>query len=445
MAAPASWVERLGKACEASGTPGAVVGVWHGDARTVLAHGELHTATGVSTTEGSVFQIGSITKTWTATMIAQLIDEGRLGLDSTVADVLPGVRLGQPDRAGVITVEHLLTHSSGLDGDVFTDTGRGDDAIELYVASLSDVVVVHEPGLAYSYCNAGFVLLGRMIEVLDDRTWDSSLRARLAMPLGLHHVCTLPEEALLRRAAVGHQGGEPVHQWGLPRALAPAGLITTTAGDLIDYARQWLDADAPDSLRFMGRPLVDIPGGGELTGIGMGWMVGHWEGHVVLGHNGGTLGQSAALRVVPSLGLAMCVLTNAPEVNAVWEAIAPMIVRDLSGVHVPRSPAPDPASAPTDLARHVGHYERRAHRFEVDLDHADMRGLSVLIVPAGELGYLGTTERVRLHPCDDSGDRFVGRSEGTDDPWSSFSFALLPDGTPQLFFGGRVAPRVVRR
>lgn len=445
MGAAASWGELLAGACEASGTPGAVLGVWHESTSAVVAHGVLSTATGDRTSAGSVFQIGSITKTWTAAMIAQLVAEGRLALDSTVAEVLPGVRLGNPDLAGRITVEHLLTHAGGLDGDVFTDTGRGDEAVEKYVDLLADVATVHEPGLAYSYCNTGFVLLGRMVEVLDARTWDASLNARLILPLGLRDVCTLPEEALLRRAAVGHRDGAPVEQWGLPRSLGPAGLITTTAGDLLTYARQWLGAEVSPALLAMGEPLLAVPGGGDVDGVGQAWMIGRWEQHTVLGHSGGTIGQSAELRVVPALGLAVCLLTNASACGAVWDAVVPTLVRELCGVEVPRLPAPDPAQSPADLGRHVGVYERREYRFQVDLDHQDISGLSVLILPRGDLAHLSTAERVRLYPSDASGDRFVARSEGTDDPWSPFSFALLPDGSPQLFFSGRVAPLVEPR
>ena len=84
----------------------------------------------VPVTTASVFQVGSITKLWTATMIMQLVDEGLLSLDTTVSEVLPGARLGAADVGGQVTVRHLLTHTSGIDGDVFTDTGRGDDCVE---------------------------------------------------------------------------------------------------------------------------------------------------------------------------------------------------------------------------------------------------------------------------------------------------------------------------
>jgi CubicO group peptidase (beta-lactamase class C family) len=151
-------------------------------------------------------------------MIMQLADAGLLLLDTTVSEVLPGARLGTADVGDQVTVRHLLTHTSGIDGDVFTDTGRGDDCVERYVGLLAEVPSVFTPGATYSYCNSGYVLLGRVIEVIDGQSWDESLRERLTGPLAATQTVTLPEEAILRRAAVGHQRcGTPVHVWGLPR------------------------------------------------------------------------------------------------------------------------------------------------------------------------------------------------------------------------------------
>ena len=90
---------------------------------------------GVAATTDSVFQIGSITKVWTATVVMQLVDEGLLDLDAPVAEVLPELRLADPDVDQEVTIRHLLTHTSGIDGDVFTDTGRGDDCLEKYVGA----------------------------------------------------------------------------------------------------------------------------------------------------------------------------------------------------------------------------------------------------------------------------------------------------------------------
>lgn len=424
----------LAAACASTDTPGAVVGVAHDGQVTVAAHGLLSRRTGVAVSVDSVFQVGSVTKPFTATLVAQLAAEGRLGLDTTVAALLPGTRLGTDDRADRVTVRHLLTHTSGLDGDVFTDTGRGDEAVARYVDQLAEAAVVHAPGATYSYCNSGFVVLGRIVEVLDGTTWDDALQRRLAAPLGLHDVLTLPEQAVLRRAAVGHERGAPVTTWALPRAVGPAGTVVTTAADLLGLARPWLDGTVGD-LRTMAEPLVPIPDGSDLDAVGWGWRVGRWGDHAVLGHSGLTLGQSATLRVVPSLGLAVCVLTNGEAADAVHQAVVPALVRDLTGVEVPPPVAPDPAAAPSGLERHAGTYRRRAARYDVALEE----GVLVLTAtPTGELAGHAPVERLPLVPRDGSGDAFVRRTADSD-PWSTVTFGTMPDGTPMLFAQGRVA------
>jgi CubicO group peptidase (beta-lactamase class C family) len=234
----ANWTARLNELATEANVPGAALGIWSDGQEILAAHGVLNAATQVPVTTDSVFQVGSITKIWTATMIMQLVDEGLLSLDTTVSAVLPGTRLGTADVGDEVTVRHLLTHTSGIDGDVFTDTGRGDDCVERYVDLLAEVPSVFTPGATYSYCNSGYVLLGRIIEVIDGQSWDESLRERLIGPLAATQTVTLPEEAILRRAAVGHlRCGTPVHVWGLPRSIGPAGLITATAGDLLTFAR----------------------------------------------------------------------------------------------------------------------------------------------------------------------------------------------------------------
>ena len=427
----------LETAAVASGVPGAVLGVWADGQETVHATGVLSTRTGVEVTPDSVFQIGSITKTWTASMVAQLVDEGRLSYDDTVADVLPGVRVGVDDVAGRVTVRHLLTHTSGIDGDVFTDTGRGDDCVERYVSLLAAAEPITEPGAVYNYCNSGFVLLGRMIEVLDGRTWDASLRARLVEPLGLTDVCLLPEEAILRRAAVGHHEhpdtGRPFDEWMLPRSLGPAGLITTTAHDLLGYARMHLDAGSP--LTQLREPQVAVPNATGFSHIGLGWRLGEWDGVQVMSHDGGTLGQTAMLRVVPERGFACCLLTNSAEGGSLEERVLPEVFASYAGLTVPDGPRPDPDAQVGDPGRLVGRYERRAAHYVVT---ADDGGLSIEILPAGDLRWTGEAETLRMLPSDDSGTRFVGRA--TDDlPWWPVEFGGLDDGRAYLCSGGRIA------
>lgn len=116
VAASADWAHRLAELATEARVPGAVLGISAGGQRTVVAHGVLSTATQVPVTPDAVFQVGSITKPWTGTMIMQLVDEGLLSLDTTVAEVLPGIKLGAADVAKQVTVRPLLTHTSGVEG-----------------------------------------------------------------------------------------------------------------------------------------------------------------------------------------------------------------------------------------------------------------------------------------------------------------------------------------
>ncbi|MEX0751080.1 MAG: serine hydrolase domain-containing protein, partial [Dehalococcoidia bacterium] len=212
--------ERLATWAERYRVPGATLAWMHGDELQSAASGVINVNTGVKTTPDTLFQIGSITKVYTTTLIMQLVDEGRIDLDAPPSTYLPDLRFGDPKATPAITIRHLLTHTSGVDGDFFDDFGRGDDAVQRYVAASATLAQLFPPGAMWSYCNAGFVVLGRIIEVLTGMTWDAALKARLLEPLGVKHTVTLPEEALLHNTAAGHNvlpslQASLVRQWGM--------------------------------------------------------------------------------------------------------------------------------------------------------------------------------------------------------------------------------------
>jgi CubicO group peptidase (beta-lactamase class C family) len=448
----ANWTTRLAELARQSRVPGAVLGIWADGQEAVAAAGVLNRATGVRVAADSVFQVGSITKLWTATMIMQLVEEDLLSLDTTVAQALPGVRLGTADLGGQVTVAHLLTHTSGIDGDIFTDTGRGDDCLERYVGLLERARSAFPPGGAYSYCNSGWVVLGRIIEALDGRSWDESLRERLCEPLELTQTVTLPEEAILYRAAVGHRpGGARVQVWGLPRSIGPAGLITASAHDLLTFVRFHLDGGlTPDGKRLLSEasvtamqqprtaiPDISTPG----AAIGLGWRVYRWGDHTIIGHDGDTVGQSAYLRVDPQARIAACLLTNSGQSAALKRAVFTEVFGTLAGVSMPPLPRPVAVGATElDVGRHAGRYERTSRRFDVWV--RDGR-LHLLLTATGELAALAESqpEELILYPADASGVNFVCRSYDHE-PWAPVSFGQLTDGTPYVFAGGRVTPRV---
>ncbi|MGZ0147212.1 serine hydrolase domain-containing protein [Kribbella sp. WER1] len=426
----ADWAARLRELAVAADVTGAVLGIWHDGETTIAPYGVLNRSTGVHTTADSLFQIGSVSKPWTASMIVQLAAEGRLQLDDPIVKLLPEAPVDER-----ITVRRLLTHTSGIDGDLFTDTGRGDDCLQRYVALLADVDQLFEPGTAYSYCNAGFVLLGRLIEVLDDRTWDASLKARLIDPLGLTHTVTLPEEAILHNAAVGHLAtdGSRVQTWQLPRSIGPAGTITASAADVLEFAKLHLT----ERYAVMQEPQVPFAAGiGGFVDLGLTWRIYDWDGRRLFGHDGSTISQLAFLRIDPEARLIMCLLTNSGNGTRLFEPLATEVFQQYVGVGHPA--APQPVDAPADGTvddRHTARYERASVRLEVSrrddrlvmTEQATGDRLAFAEEPVHEYELLPT------EPLD--GNHFVTRY-APEHPWVPVSF------TPtHLFTSGRVTPR----
>lgn len=443
--------------------PGAALGILRlGDTErddefSAYASGLLNVETGVKATTDSVFQLGSISKTFTATMIMQLIERGLLGLDQSVDSILTGFRPPDQSLGTPITVRHLLCHSSGIDGDVFTDFGRGADAVRRYVAALADVEQLFCPGSLFSYCNAGFVVLGRIIEQLTGVDWDRAVDDQLFAPLGLTSAGTLAEQAILRRAAVGHAGdpGGPrsvIHRWQLPHAIGPAGLIHADVTDLLRYARLHLRAGRLNGRSLLGPELVaamrdhqiDTPPGAQLAGWqGLGWQVDHVDGHQVYGHNGATVGQYAYLLIVPDAGLALALLTNGPGSAAMWARLRQTVLAEheinigLTFVEPPSEPHRIGDRPPV-----LGDYARTGEGYRVTRS-AD--GLRIDVVPTDESpDPEDGPETMPLIPITD--DHFVGRTDRRL-AWNNFHYGRFtadqhPGGGDYLYTGTRVTPRV---
>lgn len=138
--------DRLVSLAEDRGIPGAVLAVLHDDEIHEWSTGVTSLSTGVEVTPEAIFQIGSITKVWTATLVMQLVDEGGVELDAPVRTYLPELRFADPVATERTTLRHLLTHTSGVDGDVFEDFGRGDDAVARYVEACAGATSVLPPG-----------------------------------------------------------------------------------------------------------------------------------------------------------------------------------------------------------------------------------------------------------------------------------------------------------
>jgi CubicO group peptidase (beta-lactamase class C family) len=384
--------------------PAVSVGVLAEDRVIDSAAGILNLGTGVEATTDSVFQIGSITKLWTATMVMQLVDDGLLDIERPVREFLPEFVIADESAAATITTRQLLSHTAGFEGDVFTDTGQNDDAIEKLIATLGDMPQLFPPGQQFSYNNAGYCVLGRLVEVLRGKPYSAALRDHLIGPLSLEHAATNVDEAILQRAAVGHvptEDGtryEPAHVWALAHSNAPAGaLLAMQARDLIAFARMHLNgglaADgtvvvAPSTVAAMQERQVELPYFGLLGDAwGLGWEIYNTPAGTIIGHDGNTIGQDSFLRIIPEKGVAVTVLTNGGESYGLYHEVMTHLLAELAGVDLAPLPLPPAEPEPIDADRFLGTYSSRMIDLVVSQD-TDGR-VWMKILPKGAAEELG--------------------------------------------------------
>lgn len=455
----AHWQRRLSALAKLHKVPGAQLGILRvGDGRAdevvTAAFGTLNKniSTGAPVTKDSIFQIGSISKVWTASVIMRLVDEGKIALDTKVADILPGQTFVDAEITEGLTVRHLLTHTSGIDGDIFTDTGRGDDAVEKYVGLLDTAGRNHPLGATWSYCNSGYSVLGRIIEVVTGKTWDAAMSEQLYQPLGLTHTVTLPEDSILYAAAVGHvdAGGEQIvtPAYLLPRSVGPAGLITARAEDVLAFARLHMTGGlAADGTRVLAEDTVaemqafqaEVPDKHILgDSWGLGWIRFDWNGERLYGHDGNTLGQAAFLRIHPGSGVAVTLLTNGGNTHDFYEDLYREILAELSGVDM-KHPVEVPAEKrELDLAPLVGTYERASVRMEVFEGEDGPTLRTTTLGPLAEL----MPDPVEVYPLVAIDDKlWAVRAPGTQ-TWITATFYALPTGEEYIHFGARATPKV---
>ncbi|MFG2623011.1 serine hydrolase domain-containing protein [Streptomyces sp. NPDC048507] len=445
------WANRLAVLAARLRVPGASLAFWYDGALHEAATGVLNTSTGAPVRTDSLFQIGSVTKVWTATQLMLLAEQGLLHLDTPVADLLPGFRVGDERAGRTITVRHLLTHTSGIDGDLFLDTGRGDDCLARYVDACAGLEQTFPVGDSHSYCNSGFVIAGRIVERLTGKVWDQALREQICRPLGLTHTATLPEDVLRFGAAMGHEDdGTPAPAWGLPRSVGPAGLICARAADVVAFARAHLTPGAlladPAAMLVAQADLPNPYEGGSQWGIG--WALDTWDGHRVASHGGDTIGQHAMLWMLPDLGTVVTLLVNGGHAAAFQQRLIGELLGSLHGLRVPPPLSAPVRPAEVDTGLLTGVYERAGSRIRVTRREG---GLRMRTEPTGILAGLARPRELDLTAVDRR--TFLARATagGGDTPQDveaddgaardAVVFEDRPDGTRYLHYGGRATPK----
>lgn len=402
------------------GIPSAAIGVLRDGELTEFAVGVKNVETGEPATTDTVYQCGSMTKTWTALAFMQLVDEGKVDLDEPVRTYLPGFAVADPDASARVTPRHLLNHTNGIE-EAYGDPGEGDDVYERMVENIADAPQVFPLGATHGYSAAlGYAVLARILEVQDGKRWDDVMRDRLFDLMGLTDTTSRREQVDETRAATGHllrsldEGPIVTPVDHLPRAFGPGGNITSTTREVLAMAHVLLNEGvAPNgkrvvsagSLREMTHSRVPVP---DPHMFGPEWALGlivcDWHGETVYATDGSTIGQNARLRLLPDSGTAVVVLTNGGPRESFYRRVFNEILTDLGAATIPDLPAPDP-SLDLDLSRYVGVYERPGSRHEVSAEGG--RLYLTLVLDPVQADFLGKPDRIRYELLPVSATHFL--------------------------------------
>jgi D-alanyl-D-alanine carboxypeptidase len=288
----------------AGATPGAAVAVTDREpTRWVGVYGHADAAAGRPVTEATLFQIGSISKSFTAVCLLREWERGRLDLDADVRTLLPWFPLEG------ITVHHLLSHTGGIVCSLGDPPSPGYEVLALARTARAPA------GERFWYSNVGYQALGLVLERLTGEPFADTYRREILEPLRMDATDPLTTPATRPALAVGHQSLEDAAPWRLGDPLAPApfveyrgadGSVCAPAGDLAAYARMFLTGGVPARMMV---PVAEDPEEGP---YGYGVVMRTVAGRRWVGHAGGTVGFVARLWCDLDAGLAAVSMVNGP-------------------------------------------------------------------------------------------------------------------------------------
>jgi len=314
--APQEIQKALKDAVDNRHTVGVVAGIIDKNGRTIIRYGKT-VADGREVDADSVFEIGSVTKTFTATLLADMATRGLVSLDDPVAKYLPkGVTV--PARGGKqITLLDLATHHSGLPrmpsnfAPVDPDNPYADYTAGKLFEFLAGFALPRDIGASYEYSNLGAGLLGEALARQAGKNYEALLTERIFRPLGMNSTGIVLRPELAARLARGHsQQLLPVKNWDLD-ALAGAGAIRSTVNDMLDYLAAYMGLKpsplAPAlALARQDRSETTIPD----MRIGLAWHLMKRPDTVIVWHNGGTAGYHSFVGFDLQKGMGIVILSN---------------------------------------------------------------------------------------------------------------------------------------
>ncbi|MFD0361040.1 serine hydrolase domain-containing protein [Nocardia sp. GCM10030253] len=373
--------EQAAAYCESNDVPGFVAGVYHAGEQIVVAHGTANVATGTPMLHDTGFLFGSVTKVLTTTLVLQQVDRGLLDLDTPVVKYLPEFAMNAPDAADKILVRHLISHTNGIDADLFFPDAKGRDAVRTYVEGLAKSCgTLFEPGEQLSYSNGGMIVAGRLLEVVTGLSFPDLLERDIYAPVGMKDSSTSAEQAILRSTAVGHfpdpetMAAKPTAMFTLPDTWGPAGGTPIgTIADLLAFGRTHLAGGvspsgarvlSTESTALMQQVAFDMASP-NVPPIGLGWVLYPFGDTTVLAMSGASPGGGSILCVIPEHDLVFTAFANTSGASMLHDQILQRLLSDHLGIQIPTlitESEPD-----VDLTPYVGVYRSNQLRIDVSI------------------------------------------------------------------------------
>lgn len=301
----------------------------------VRAFGEKNVAGKIPADEHTRFEIGSITKQFTAAAILQLKEQGKLSLSDPLGKYVPQYATGKN-----VTIEQLLWQVSGIPN--YTEANHFLSIAATHPASLDAVLALikgkplqFKPGTKWAYSNTNYYLLGRVVEAASGMPWETYVRTHIFEPAGMTESTFANQEQSVTDMATGYEfkKGRYVAAPALGGWAYAAGAIMSTSGDMLKWDSALFGGKilSANDLKLMTQPGY-LPSG-KSTGYGFGWFVDQHDGTTRIWHSGGTFGFAAENEVYPKLNQAVVALENSsaasPELvtAGIFAAVNPALVK----------------------------------------------------------------------------------------------------------------------
>lgn len=306
------------------GIPGVALGIVQGNQIVHLRGFGVADETGRPVTAQTPFRIGSITKSFTALAIMQLVEAGKVELDAPVRRYLPWFRVADETASAKITVRHLLNQTSGLStlaGNAYWDS---QDGLEATVRRLRTVELSQPVGAGFQYSNVNYSIAGLIVEAASGQPYADYIARHIFAPLAMRHSATATAPSRADGLAMGHlySMGRMVADIGAePPAYLPAGFVSASVEDMSHYVVAQLNGGrgnasvlSAQGIAQLHHPAVavgEIHAGLKNTSYGMGWVIGPINGAPAVWHNGDTGRYHAMLIMAPERGTGIILLANA--------------------------------------------------------------------------------------------------------------------------------------